>query len=254
MSAIALPSAPATDDRRRPGFGRLTAVELRKMVDTRAGFWLPLGVAAVTVVTVLITLLTNGDRAHTLGHVFGNAVLPSTYLLPVIGVLLITSEFSQRTALTTFTLVPHRSRVLATKIAASLVVSAGALVIALLVAALGVAVASGSWSFSAVLIPQALIHLAIGMLTGVAFGAAILVSAPAIVAYLLLPTVWGVLSNNIHVLRSAGHWLNSSETLNPLVRHALSGTSWLHVLATVAVWMAVPMAIGTWRLLRRDVG
>ena len=36
----------------RPGFGRLVAVELRKMVDTRAGFWLQVAMVALTVVVV----------------------------------------------------------------------------------------------------------------------------------------------------------------------------------------------------------
>ena len=38
------------DADRRPGMGRLTLVELRKMVDTRAGFWLQLTVVALTVI------------------------------------------------------------------------------------------------------------------------------------------------------------------------------------------------------------
>ena len=32
----------------RPSFGRLVAVELRKMVDTRAGFWLQIAIVAIT--------------------------------------------------------------------------------------------------------------------------------------------------------------------------------------------------------------
>ena len=36
-------------------------------------------------------------------------------LLPVLGILLVTSEWSQRTAMVTFTLEPSRSRVIAAK-------------------------------------------------------------------------------------------------------------------------------------------
>ena len=39
-------------------------------------------------------------------------------LLPIIGILLVSSEWSQRTALITFTLVPKRMRVMSAKIAA----------------------------------------------------------------------------------------------------------------------------------------
>ena len=44
----------------RPGLGRLVAVELRKMVDTRAGFWLQVAMVALTVVVVVVRLLV-GD-------------------------------------------------------------------------------------------------------------------------------------------------------------------------------------------------
>ena len=38
----------------RPGLGRLVAVELRKMVNTRAGFWLQVAMVALTVVVVVV--------------------------------------------------------------------------------------------------------------------------------------------------------------------------------------------------------
>ena len=38
----------------RPSFGRLVAVELRKMVDTRAGFWLQVATVAITVLAVIV--------------------------------------------------------------------------------------------------------------------------------------------------------------------------------------------------------
>ena len=38
----------------RPSLGRLVAVELRKMVNTRAGFWLQVATVAITVVAVIV--------------------------------------------------------------------------------------------------------------------------------------------------------------------------------------------------------
>ena len=38
--------------------------------------------------------------------------------MPVVGILLVTSEWTQRTAMISFTLVPHRSRVLLAKLLA----------------------------------------------------------------------------------------------------------------------------------------
>jgi hypothetical protein len=105
-----------------------------------------------------------------------------------------------------------------------------------------------------VLIPQAFLYLATAMITGVAFGAALLVSAPAIVIYLLLPTIWSALVGSITALDGVANWLDASQTLDPLIRGALSATDWLHAGATLALWMVLPLAIGWRRVMRRDVG
>lgn len=244
-----------TLDDRRPSIARLTFVELRKMFDTRSGFWVPIAVAAVALATVVISALTGPTKLHYFGHLFGNATMPTAFLLPLIGVLLVTGEFSQRTALTTFTLVPSRARVMVAKLLASVVCAAAGLVMCLILAAFGTVIATHAhWSFSAVLIPQGLIYLAATMITGVAFGAALLVSAPAIVIYLLLPTVWSVLAGSISGLKGVANWLDTAMTLDPLVRHSLGATDWAQFGTTLALWMALPLAIGWRRVMRRDVG
>jgi ABC-2 type transport system permease protein len=257
--AEAAPRTRVVDDR-RPSMARLTRVELRKMFDTRSGFWLPICVGLAAIATVLITVLTGPDINHTFAHVLGNAVIPTAILLPLIGVLLVTGEFSQRTALTTFTLVPSRARVMVAKLSASVVCSVVALAFCVVVAAAATALhpatdpGVSAWSLHLVLIPQSLVYLATAMITGVAFGAALLVSAPAIVIYLLLPTVWSVLTNSISGLNGVANWLEAGQTLDPLTRHALGATDWLQAGATLAVWMVLPLAIGWWRVMRRDVG
>src|SRR4029079_4926859 len=80
---------------------RLTAVELRKATDTRAGFWLQLTTAGFTLAAVVILLVISA-RHPTLADVLSVAVQPAGVLLPIVGILLVTSEWSQRTALITF--------------------------------------------------------------------------------------------------------------------------------------------------------
>src|SRR6478672_3653848 len=110
----------------RPGLRRLTMVELRKMVDTRAGFWLQLSVLALTVLVVVLSAVLGHNDDHTLADFLKNSVQPASVLLPIVGILLVTSEWSQNTTLTTFALVPQRSRVIAAKVLASLVLSVAA--------------------------------------------------------------------------------------------------------------------------------
>ena len=90
----------------RPGLGRLVAVELRKMVNTRAGFWLQIAMVALTVVVVAVRSVVGDAADHTFASVLDVGLQPAAVLLPVAGILLVTSEWSQRTGMITFALVP----------------------------------------------------------------------------------------------------------------------------------------------------
>jgi ABC-2 type transport system permease protein len=247
---------PSRDADRRPGMGRLTAVELRKMVDTRAGFWLQLVVVALTVVVVGAICIWGKAEDQTLAQMLSAAVTPASVLLPVVGILLVSSEWSQRTAPITFALVPHRSRVIAAKVVASVVLSLIAFAFCLAVSAIGTAISApgidGTWSLSAGLFGQVALSLATGMITGIAFGAALLSSAPAIVLSFVLPLGWAAIGS-IHALEPAARWLDGTRSLSPLTEHLLSTTEWVRAGATLALWMVLPLAIGLWRILRDEV-
>ena len=103
----------------RPPMSRLVKVELRKMVDTRAGMWLMITIAAVTVVATTIFGLAGHDEDRTFYNFMQFAGAPQGILLPVLGILLVTQEWSQRTAMVTFTLEPQRSRTLIAKVCAN---------------------------------------------------------------------------------------------------------------------------------------
>jgi len=240
----------------RPHLGRLVAVELRKMVDTRAGFWLQVAMVALTVVVVVVRLLV-GDRAdHTFQSVLDVGLQPSAVLLPVLGILLVTSEWSQRTGLITFALVPVRSRVLGAKLIASLLLAPAMLAAVVAVVAAGVLVASpgveGTWSDAAPLIGQSAVYLTAGMITGVALGAILLASAPAIVLLFPLPTAWMAVVS-LSFFDDVAPWVSTARALSPMQEEVMSATQWAHVGTALALWMLLPLLIGTWRFTRREV-
>jgi ABC-2 type transport system permease protein len=255
-AAATLETPVAAGAFRRPSLARLTAVELRKMTDTRSGFWVQLAVVASTIVLMVIVCIVGDPKDHTLRSLFAVAVQPSSVLLPVIGVLLVTSEWSQRTSLITFALVPHRSRVLAAKLAASVLLSLVALVLCLAVAALGTAVTApgveNTWALPGGMLGQIVVVLGTGMLGGVAFGAVLLASAPAIVALFLLPTVTAAVGS-IHALEGPARWLDSTRSLAPMTDHMMSATEWARAGTTLALWLALPILVGLWRIRRNEV-
>jgi ABC-2 type transport system permease protein len=94
---------------------RITAVELRKMFDTRSGFWLIASIAITSLLATVGVVLWAADPDLTYST-FATAIrFPVVIILPLIAILAVTSEWSQRTGLTTFTLVPHRSRIITAK-------------------------------------------------------------------------------------------------------------------------------------------
>jgi ABC-2 type transport system permease protein len=240
----------------RPSSARLTGVELRKMTDTRSGFWLQLAVGALTFVVVLIVCIVGDAKDQTLRQLLNAAVQPANVLLPVMGVLLVTSEWSQRTTLITFTLVPNRARVVWAKVAASVLLALAALAIAFVAAVIGTVIVAPDvadvWALPIELLLQIVVVLTTGMIGGVAFGAVLLASAPAIVALFALPLVTGALGA-ISAFEGVAKWIDPTHTLAPMTDHVMSATEWARAGTTFALWLALPLAIGLWRIARSEV-
>jgi hypothetical protein len=239
----------------RPGLARLTRVELRKMVDTRSGFWLLLAVATLMLLVVVVVMISGSEVDRALREVLSAAVRTGAVLLPVVGILLVTAEWGQRTALVTFTLVPERLRVILAKALAGIALALAAALLALALAAVGVAIASPdvahAWSLPVTLLGQDAVYAVLAMLTGIAFGAAFLSSAPAIVLYFGLPIAIGALGS-ISALEGAVEWLETG-AFAPLTEAGMNGTEWAQALTAALLWIAVPLAIGLWRIRRSEV-
>jgi ABC-2 type transport system permease protein len=256
MSTAVSPIPPLATGAGRPGLGRLTLVELRKMTDTRAGFWVLVVTAALSVLVAVIALLVVPDDDLSLQNFLKATAQPATILMPVVGILLVTSEWSQRTAMVTFTLVPLRSRVLVAKLLAGVALTAIAFQFSLIVAVVSTAISGAdgdaTWSLSAAMIGQVAVTVVVPMLAGIGFGAVLLASAPAIVLSFVLPTAWSALGS-ISALEGAARWLDQSRTMMPMLEEPLSAAQWARVATSVALWTVLPVIAGFWRVGRADV-
>jgi ABC-2 type transport system permease protein len=233
-----------------PSFTRLTGVELRKMVDTRAGFWLQLIVAVVTLAAIVIICIVADDLSFR--DLLAIGITPAAVLLPIVGILLVSSEWSQRTALITFTLVPKRMRVMRAKLAAGLVLGVIVIAIALVLAAVAILAIGGEWELGAVIFGQICLLVLTAMLTGIAFGALFLSSAPAIVLSFVLPLGWAALGS-ISWLNDAAQWLDTTRTTEAMTERTLSGEEWAQFGTSMALWLVLPLAIGLIRIVRGEI-
>lgn len=240
----------------RPSLDRLVHVELRKMVNTRAAFWLLVAMVAVTAVAVAVRLSVGGPSDHTFQAVINVGLQPAAVLLPVLGILLVTSEWTQRTGLITFALVPVRSRILGAKLLASLLLAVAMLAVVVALVAGGVLVSSpgvdATWADAGPLVGQSAANLMAGVVVGVALGASLLSPAAAIVVLMALPTSWmAVLS--LPVFSGLAPWLDYTNALGQVTESVMSATQWAHMATTLALWMVVPLLIGVRRITRSDV-
>lgn len=240
-------------------FGRLVRVETRKQVDTLAGRWFLVTIGLVTAAVITIMLFVNGGD-HSFSDYLTSTSTPLSILVPILGVLSATSEWSQRTAMTTFTLEPRRGRVIAAKVVSTLFLGVLAYAVALVLAAAGKLAADvfrgaeSGWEFDGVIIVALFLMLILSMLQGVAFGLALLNTPAAIVALFALPMVFSMLGAMVSWMRDAAEWLDPSLTMAPLMMGEMpAGQEWARMGVSMAVWAGVPLAIGVWRVLRREV-
>lgn len=245
-------------------FARVARVELRKTYDTRAGWWLlaSMGVVTVIVYVVMLLMATVGSSHFTYGQYVAGAAFGTAVLLPIMGILLITSEWSQRTAMATFSLEPNRFRVILAKLITGLLLTLAVAAFALIAGAvvtLLTAIAGGgtSWDLGWRFLIGFLFTQTLAMLSGFALATLLLNSPAAIVAFFLykwvVPTVLVVVATNVHGFRGVQPWIDFESAQQPLQELTLHGSQWAHLLVTGIVWLAVPFALGLRRVFRAEV-
>lgn len=186
-----------------------------------------------------------------------------TIILPIIAVLSVTSEWTQRSGLATFTLVPHRGRVLVAKAVAAVLVTIPATVAAYGVGALGnlsgaaLADAATVWDQTWVDVSHFALGQTLLLLVGFVLGALIRNGAGAIVAYMVYgfvaPGLLAFLAFHQAWFGDARPWVDAKYSQDSLLRGDLAGDGRSHLAVTSVVWLIIPMAVAAVSVLRAEV-
>lgn len=242
---------------------RILAVELRKMFDTRSGFWLLASIGITAVLATGAVIIFASDDQITYDN-FGAAVgVPIAILLPMIAILSVTSEWSQRSGLTTFTLVPHRSRVIQAKLVAAIGIGVVSMLVAVGVGALGNllgAAITGNdavWDISVTHMAYIVLANVLGMLVGFMLGVLVRNSAGAIVGYFVysfvLPTLSMLLAANASWFQDLQLWVDFNFAQGALFEGDMTGEAWAQLGTAGLIWLVVPLAVGLRLVLRSEV-
>jgi ABC-2 type transport system permease protein len=242
---------------------RLVGLELRKMFDTRSGFWL---MASIVITALVATgaIILFAPTSELEYSSFATAVgVPMAIVLPMVAILSVTSEWTQRSGLTTFTLVPHRGRVIGAKAAAAVIVGVVSIGIALAVGAVGNVVgtwlAGGELSWDVTVTDALYIVLAnvLGMAIGFMLGVLIRSSAGAIVAYfvysLVLPGLLAFLAASQEWFRDLQPWVDFNYAQTALFDADLTGEQWAQLGTSGLMWLVAPLAVGLALVMRSEV-
>jgi ABC-type transport system involved in multi-copper enzyme maturation permease subunit len=260
--AISRPAATRAAPARIPT-SRVVGVELRKMFDTRSGFWMMNGIVILAVIATGAVILFAPDNEVVYDNFAASVGVPMTVILPMIAILSVTSEWSQRSGLTTFTLLPHRGRVIGAKAIAALIIGVASMAVAFTVGALGNllgAAVNGTdpvWNISPSHIALIVLANALGMMLGFTLGLLIRNSAGAIVTYFVysfvLPPVLGLLATNQAWFRDLQPWVDLNRALGPLFDGEMSSERWAQLGLAGTIWLAIPLVVGLLLMRRSEV-
>jgi ABC-2 type transport system permease protein len=261
MSALTASPAPIDlSQTPRVRMSRLFRVELRKITDTRAGMWLLIAIGAITLLAVTIFLFAAESNELTYENFAGVTATPQGFILPVLGILAVTSEWSQRTGLVTFTLEPSRIRIVVAKFLAVVALGLAAVAVALAAGALfnvlgtGLADGAGDWNLGLAGTRDFTLLQLMSIVQGLAFGMLLMNSAAAIVLYFVVPIAWNILFSLVGALEDAAPWLDLSTAQQPLFDdHSLTATEWSQLLVTSLIWIVLPLLAGVVRLMRAEL-
>lgn len=252
---------PATFD--RIPLSRIVGVELRKMFDTRSGLWL----MASIVITALLSasaIVAFADDADLTYYTFSKAIgFPMSVILPIIAVLAITGEWSQRTGLITFTLVPQRYRVVLAKVVASVVVGVAAMVCALAFGIAGnlvgpaIAGTDRVWDVTVghflTIVLASLLCLLAGTMLGVLFRSSTVALVTYFVYAFAVPSLLGLWASRQEGFADLRPWVDLVGAEGLLFEGTPTGVQWAQVGVTAALWILLPALLGLRLIMRSEV-
>ena len=259
--AILAPSTPSS--RRQPGipFSRVLNIETRKQLDTRAGrgIFIAFLLMATVMIGLAIYAAYRAEEAIAFDMLINSTAGIASLLIPMISIMAVTSEWSQRTHLVTFTMEPNRFKVVFGKIVASLLLTVVSF-LALVMLSLTIAFIAGLFleAGSILTIPWRttlgmLLVLLLLTLFGSAFGVLFQNTPLAIVAYWALPTVFTLVASLVPAIAKATSWIDISMAQQPIFELEMTGTEAGQLATSFSIWILLPLVVGLARLMKKEI-
>jgi ABC-2 type transport system permease protein len=245
-------------------FLRLVRVELRKSYDTRAGFWLlaVIGLIVLAAEIIVLAVVTSQDETISFGDFIGVAAFLTSFLLPVLGIMVLTTEWSQRTAMVTFALEPRRPLVILAKAMVGIVLTLATVAVSIVIGLVctllyGAIEGQADWTFGWPDFAAFLVTQVLAMLGGFALAALLLNTPAAIVVFFVykwvLPGIFALGADLVGWFGDIRPWLDFQAAQETIWEWSSSGEDWAQLVVSGLVWLGLPLGFGIWRVLRAEV-
>ncbi|MEI7057523.1 ABC transporter permease [Nocardioides sp. CCNWLW239] len=277
MSAVSVaPSTPLPTATKVP-FGRLVMVEWRKMTDTRAGrVMLMITGGLIALVAAIILLVTAlSDMAALDATTWMSALsFPVSLLVPVLAIMIVTQEWGQRTHMVTFTLEPSRLKVVFAKLLAVFVLGVVTMAVAVGVGALGtvlgaaIAGSDPTWNVTGEALAWTLATQILYLLMGFGLAMLLLNTPAALVIYygytlILEASIFSALYFVFDWAQSLFPWISMQVAMMPFIAPDQMQAAGLTVedgalgiarlFTSIALWVGLPLVLGTMRVLKSEL-
>lgn len=235
---------------------RLIRVETRKLLDTRAGRAILMGVITLAVAVSIWQLFTADQPTLNVAMYLQAPGQMIVMITPLVGLVAMTSEFTQRTALSTFTLAPWRLKVLSAKAIAATAITTVVTVLCLAISWFGAILTSASSgapaSYDGAMdsVRGLLITSVLMSILGMAIGALIPQTAVAASSFFVAPVAFSILAGA--VLKDNARWFDIFSTFERLSSDA-PFAEFGQTTTAVLIWIVIPAAFGAVRAVRREV-
>ena len=181
----------------------------------------------------------------------------------MIAALSITGEGSQRSGLTTFTMVPHRERVIGAKVLTSLSVGVAAMLFAFAVGAIGNVVGTainGTDMISDVSVVEVRTSCSAACSAcspAPCWASLFRSSVGSLVGYFLyafvLPSLYGVLTPSVGWFQDVRPWIDLNLAESFLFEGKVVGEQWANIAVTTGIWIILPALIGLRLVMKSEV-
>src|SRR5665647_402361 len=211
---------------------RIVTTEMRKMLDTRSGFWLMASIGILSLLATAAVILFAPDKELTYNSFVTAIDIPMTLVLPMIAI----------------------SCVGVAVVTIPLAFGIGALGNVVGTAIAGV---DPVWDLTVTNLLTIVLANVLSLLIGFMLGVVIRSSAGALVAYFvyqfLLPTLALPLATSQNWFRDLQPWVDFDHAQGALFDGALTAQQWAQLGVTGMIWLAIPLTVGLGFVTRAEV-